>query len=393
MHKNILIYYCTEFLGALTFGLPVSTFFFTLHLGFSMGWAIFISTLTGLMSFLFEIPTGSWADRFGRKRMYVAGLVIGIFGLSFYLWATTIPLFILASVIIGLSSAIMSGNIEAILHDNLSEHGDGGGYKEVQANGYTFFFSGRVIACLFWWIFYTIHPVLPFALTFGVMCLILPAFLLIDEPRQELSHAENDRKHIYAAWKSITNRSDLVYVLLGLFLLSWLGNVYWFSYQPYLQSIGFSIVSIGVAYALASGFSAIGANALKRLLTKGYDELRILQHLWILFLLASIGFGFFSVNPSPLWLLPIALLSIAFGTFMSLGNCYILKDIPPTYKSAALSIFSFGITLGYFLFSWFIGFFIDRFSIQNTYLAISVLVIILFLGNLVISRRFIKANS
>lgn len=101
------------------------------------------------MSFLFEIPTGSWADRFGRKRMYVAGLVIGIFGLSFYLWATTIPLFILASVIIGLSSAIMSGNIEAILHDNLSEHGDGGGYKEVQANGYTFFFSGRVIACLF----------------------------------------------------------------------------------------------------------------------------------------------------------------------------------------------------------------------------------------------------
>lgn len=37
MHKNILIYYCTEFLGALTFGLPVSTFFFTLHLGFSMG--------------------------------------------------------------------------------------------------------------------------------------------------------------------------------------------------------------------------------------------------------------------------------------------------------------------------------------------------------------------
>lgn len=52
------------------------------------------------------------------------------------------------------------------------------------------------------------------------MCLILPAFLLIDEPRQELSHAENDRKHIYAAWKSITNRSDLVYVLLGLFLLS-----------------------------------------------------------------------------------------------------------------------------------------------------------------------------
>jgi MFS family permease len=148
MKKNILIYYSTEFLGALTFGLPISTFFFTLHLGFNMGWAIFITALTGLTSFLFEVPTGSWADRFGRKRMYIAGLIIGIFGLSFYLWATTIPLFILASIIIGFSGAIMSGNIEAILHDNLSERGEGSGYKEIQANGYTFFFSGRVVACL-----------------------------------------------------------------------------------------------------------------------------------------------------------------------------------------------------------------------------------------------------
>jgi|GEM_PF-6545061 len=36
---------------------------------------------------------------------------------------------------------------------------------------------------------------------------------------------------------------------------------------------------------------------------------------------------------------------------MSLGNSYILKDIPATHKSTSLSVFSFGITLGYFVFA------------------------------------------
>ncbi len=88
------------------------------------------------------------------------------------------------------------------------------------------------------------------------MCLILPIFFCIDEPRQELSCAKNDWQHIREAWQSIRKRSDLVSLLVGIFFLSGLSNTYWFSYQPYLQSIGFGIASVGIAYALASGFSA-----------------------------------------------------------------------------------------------------------------------------------------
>ena len=121
MNKNIKIYYITEFLGALVFSTPIWTFFFTLHLGFSMGWAVFITTLGGFMNFLFEIPTGSWADRFGRKKLYITGLFIGIIGMSFYLWADSVYLFILSATIIGFGSALMTGNIEAMIHDKLEE--------------------------------------------------------------------------------------------------------------------------------------------------------------------------------------------------------------------------------------------------------------------------------
>lgn len=121
MHKNIKIYYLSGFLGALVFSTPIWNFFFTQHLHFSTGWAIFIATLVGLTSFLFEIPTGSWADRFGRKRLYIVGLITEIVGTSFYLWADDTYLFVISAIITGLGYALMSGNIEALVHDQLEE--------------------------------------------------------------------------------------------------------------------------------------------------------------------------------------------------------------------------------------------------------------------------------
>lgn len=121
MHKNIKIYYLTSFLGALVFSTPIWSFFFTEHLHFSLGWAIFVTALIGFTTFLFEIPTGSWADRFGRKKLYITGLLIEMVGTSFYLWADNIPLFLLSAVISGLGYALMSGNIEALVHDQLEE--------------------------------------------------------------------------------------------------------------------------------------------------------------------------------------------------------------------------------------------------------------------------------
>ena len=100
------------------------------------------------MNFLFEIPTGSWADRFGRKKLYITGLFIGIIGTSFYLWADSVYLFILSTIITGFGSAIMSGNIEAMIHDKLEETGEEEQYKGIQSHGYFFFFSGRALACL-----------------------------------------------------------------------------------------------------------------------------------------------------------------------------------------------------------------------------------------------------
>jgi len=392
VHKNIRIYYITEFLGALVFSTPIWTFFFTLHLGFSIGWAVFITTLVWFVTFLFEIPTGSWADRFGRKNLYIAGIVLNILGVSFYLWADKIYLFVLSAIIVGFGAAIMSGNIEALLHDNLAEKWEEEKYEGVQSNGYTLFFIGRTVACVLGWILYVMNPIFPFTLTIISMIITLPILFLLDEPKQVLSHEVTDKKHILLAFSYIKKRSNLVYVLLWLILLSSIGNMYWFSYQPYLDKIGLRIPSIGAVFAIASAFSAIGSTLLKRLQQKKHHELIILQYLIYSLLLASIGFYFFIKNPSIFWIMPIILISIIFWFIMSLGNSYILKDIPATHKSTSLSVFSFGITLGYFVFAWSVWFLIDLFSMEGVYMGIMLLMFAITLINLPLSQKYLVAS-
>jgi MFS family permease len=73
-----LLYYLISFFLACLFISPIWTFFFTSYHNFSFSSAVFLTVLTGIANFIFEIPSGSWADRFGRKRIYILGVVLMI---------------------------------------------------------------------------------------------------------------------------------------------------------------------------------------------------------------------------------------------------------------------------------------------------------------------------
>lgn len=82
-----------------------------------------------------------------------------------------------------------------------------------------------------------------------------------------------------------------------------------------------------------------------------------------------------------------------FGFVMSLGNSYIIHRVPKTHKSVSLSIFSFCITVGYFLFSGGIGFLADHFSLENVYLGIVALMLFLLPWNFMAFGRLRKYHA
>ncbi len=65
--------------------------------------------------FILEIPTGALADRFGRKKLVMIGLLIKSIGFSIYYCSNTFPFFMTAEVVIAMGFACISGALEGLI--------------------------------------------------------------------------------------------------------------------------------------------------------------------------------------------------------------------------------------------------------------------------------------
>ncbi|MBD3280073.1 MFS transporter, partial [Candidatus Dojkabacteria bacterium] len=71
--KNILLYNIITFLIYAQFALPVWAFYGTEYLELSFSQVAMLVSLASFVRVILEVPTGSWADRFGRKKIFVVG--------------------------------------------------------------------------------------------------------------------------------------------------------------------------------------------------------------------------------------------------------------------------------------------------------------------------------
>ena len=74
---------------------------------------------------LMELPTGSFADKFGRHRSVTLSCFLMVIGLLVYFLSENFWIFIAAEVIIGLAKTFASGALEAWLVDSLNAQGLG----------------------------------------------------------------------------------------------------------------------------------------------------------------------------------------------------------------------------------------------------------------------------
>ncbi len=82
----------------------------------SVGLILLIGNLSG---FLFEMPSGYISDKIGHKRALVLSKVFMLISTVFYIWASSITLFIVGAVLLSLSRAFMSGTGNAFIHETL----------------------------------------------------------------------------------------------------------------------------------------------------------------------------------------------------------------------------------------------------------------------------------
>lgn len=123
LKSTLYRFYIFEFLSGLHFLSAVLVPFFTEWGNVSLTVALALQSWFTFSIFLMEIPTGTIADKYGRKFSVALGCFTVTLGALIYGIYPNLILFILAEFIFAVGIALISGADKALVYDTLKEHG------------------------------------------------------------------------------------------------------------------------------------------------------------------------------------------------------------------------------------------------------------------------------
>ena len=127
MAHNIKIFTWFNFFTDFKLYAPVAIIYFSHVSGsFALGMSVF--SIAMISSALFEIPTGVFSDRIGRRKTMILGATAAVLSAIFYAIGLSFWILAVGAVFEGLSRSFYSGNNDALLHDTLAETHENHGY-------------------------------------------------------------------------------------------------------------------------------------------------------------------------------------------------------------------------------------------------------------------------
>jgi len=161
MNRNISIYYRFKFSQNMLIIGPVLVPYM-LFKGLSYSEMMLLQSISAVAVVLFEVPTGSIADRVSRKFSLVISSVIMAFGLSLYILCGSFLAFALAELLFGLGMTFSSGADSAILYESLSRMEREKEYSKIEAKAMSNIFVGQAVGSIASGLLYSVSPYIPF---------------------------------------------------------------------------------------------------------------------------------------------------------------------------------------------------------------------------------------
>lgn len=390
VNKNILLYYILNFLQACVFTTPIWAFFFTLYLNFNISIAISIILLSWVFSTLLEVPSGAWADRLGRKKMFILWLVFIWVAESIWLFSTTLPPFIFSAIFLGTGFALVSWNYEALLHDDLEERWEEKRFKDITANWYIAKFIWRALSSFLAGYLFLYDPLLPSYLTVWAYLLAILLAFFIHNPKQVQSNHNNNYSHISETIGFIYQNKNIFIFILLFIVYGWINNLFWFTYQPLFASLNISIWYIWIIFSVIGIFSAVWSHIIKELQNRFSENTIIKIIFW------SLVLTWLLISSFQIYLVAIGVILMAIKSWFifPFANKYLLEHSPKHHKSTILSIFSLGFTFSYTILGIIWWFFIDIYWLQLLYYINTLWIIILFWYTFILPKtKFLSSKK
>jgi MFS family permease len=219
--------------------------------------------------FVFEVPSGYFADVLGRKLSLVLAAAFWIIGFSAYAMARSFVGFAMAELLLAFGMSLRSGTDAALVYDSLQETGAEGEFARYQGRVELASRVGTALASVAGGVLGAVLLELPVYLNIGTAVLMLVVAVSFVEPVRTRPPYESPLRGISRALGRCARDPDLLLpLLLGGVMMS-VGIVGLWAYLLLLQKSGVSSVTTGVIFAvfqLASGLGAQRSLALERVL-------------------------------------------------------------------------------------------------------------------------------
>jgi MFS family permease len=250
-------YLCLLIYGLSTMIFPFIVMYF-LKTGYTFLQISIINFAFGVSMFLFEIPTGAFADGFSRKYSVIAGFLIVAICVSIIAMLDNFTLVVFLWAIAGIGLTFVSGAQEAWVIDNLNYEGRSDLHQEYFIKSGSFLALGSIFAPILGAIIVKEYPVkyLWFVLAIGflVNAVLMQCFTKEHFTPTKLKAVDLMKKTIQntkiGIAFSLRHKTIFLSFLAGLFMLLMIMGKD--GRQPFLVELGMAEYQLGYVYSIAA---------------------------------------------------------------------------------------------------------------------------------------------
>ncbi len=339
--SNIWKFYLASALGGFAiFYNGVDTLYFR-HFQLSFEQVGILASAGLFATLICEIPSGSFADVYGKKKSILVGSFISLIGLFLLAFGSSFAFFTAAFVLLGVGRAFQSGADSALLYDFLSSVHKQDDYIKHQSRMQSAFISIDIISGSLGFLLFAINVRIPFFISVAAMVLVI----FVQSTLKEAHVAESSSKLVFKNYLQqikkgllITFRSKLIVWLTGFALIYFLASRFFGQVVllPFFQeSKGFTtnqLAIMGFVWNMIQTLLVFMVNHIERILGQMRSFLAI-----VLLFPATL----FALALSNNFILSAIIIGVYFATMSFqeiIVNSYLNAHIDNSYRSTILSV-------------------------------------------------------
>jgi MFS family permease len=237
-------------------------------------------------TFVLEVPSGAVADKFSRKNVMIAALLIRLLGFGSWLLFQNYWGFLTGFVLWGVNSALVSGTQEALVYDELTKLKEETKYAKVTGRMEAFGITGALLASFVAGVL--AHLGYSFMLICSLVSIALATIPLLLLPKSTSVESTGETKYLNYLALGIRNAFNkptiMLIVLFSSVVLGLASNDEYFNLL--LREKDFSNSSIAIWLAVIGAFGIVGS-ALAHRLQDTKIRLEVIFFLWGFLLLGA----------------------------------------------------------------------------------------------------------